>query len=428
MGYNLFNIKEVSGAFNKKLDDFRASLGDAISKGTNIPFADSDVSYVLKLQNDRLRRKRVDIDYSIYNRDENNRKYIVASDWQDAHYHSSVCFNSCGVKRIVRRDGKTAYRDDRRSVLYGTITDVMNGIHPENDPYSCPNCGSVSTVAGLQNGCSYCGTRFKMDELFPKITSYYFLEDAGMTTREFKGDFFKLYPFVVLGLYILGCIVRSDVYLPWNLVKNVPMLIGTIIGFGLGGLPAAYIVYVYLLFMKAIVKTIAAFGKMGTAGSRRLFESRMKKVSPEFSFEYFTSKALSLIKTSVYSEDESEFMFYDGGALDPKMKDIIDLNYGGALGVKSFVVEGNYVKVVTKAYFDVLYANDSKVFYKSQIFSATFRRRTDIPVNLNFSMTRIACPSCGASFDATKIKNCPYCGNQYDGTSDDWVLVELKYN
>lgn len=428
MGYNLFNIKEVSRAFNKKLDDFRASLGDAISKGTNIPFADSDVSYVLKLQNDRLRRKRVDIDYSIYKRDENNRKYIVASDWQDAHYHSSVCFNSCGVKRIVRRDGKTAYRDDRRSVLYGTITDVMNGIHPENDPYSCPNCGSVSTVAGLQNGCSYCGTRFKMDELFPKITSYYFLEDAGMTTREFKGDFFKLYPFVVLGLYILGCIVRSDVYLPWNLVKNVPMLIGAIIGFGLGGLPAAYIVYVYLLFMKAIVKTIAAFGKMGTAGSRRLFESRMKKVSPEFSFEYFTSKALSLIKTSVYSEDESEFMFYDGGPLDPKMKDIIDLNYGGALGVKSFVVEGNYVKVVTKAYFDVLYANDSKVFYKSQIFSATFRRRTDIPVNLNFSMTRIACPSCGASFDATKIKNCPYCGNQYDGTSDDWVLVELKYN
>lgn len=428
MGYNLFNIKEVSRAFNKKLDDFRASLGDAISKGANIPFADSDVSYVLKLQNDRLRRKRVDIDYSIYKRDENNRKYIVASDWQDAHYHSSVCFNSCGVKRIVRRDGKTAYRDDRRSVLYGTITDVMNGIHPENDPYSCPNCGSVSTVAGLQNGCSYCGTRFKMDELFPKITSYYFLEDAGMTTREFKGDFFKLYPFVVLGLYILGCIVRSDVYLPWNLVKNVPMLIGVIIGLGLGGLPIAYIVYVYLLFMKAIVKTIASFGKMGTAGSRRLFESRMKKVSPEFSFEYFTSKALSLIKTSVYSEDESKFMFYDGGPLDPKMKDIIDLNYGGALGVKSFVVEGNYVKVVTKAYFDVLYANDSKVFYKSQIFSATFRRRTDIPVNLNFSMTRIACPSCGASFDATKIKNCPYCGNQYDGTSDDWVLVELKYN
>ena len=121
-------------------------------------------------------------------------------------------------------------------------------------------------------------------------------------------------------------------------------------------------------------------------------------------------------------------MFYEGGPLDPKMKDIIDLNYGGALGVLSFVDEGNCVKVVTKAYFDVLYANEDKVYYKSQVFSATFRRRTDIPVNFNFSMSRIACPSCGASFDATRIKNCPYCGNKYNMITDDWALVELKYN
>ena len=121
-------------------------------------------------------------------------------------------------------------------------------------------------------------------------------------------------------------------------------------------------------------------------------------------------------------------MFYGGGPLDPKMKDIIDLNYGGALGIKSFVDEGQYATVVTKAYFDVIYATDSKVYSKSEVFSATFRRRTDIPVNFNFSITRIECPSCGGSFDATKIRNCPYCGTPYDGTSDDWVLVELKYN
>lgn len=426
MGYNFFNTKEVSEIFNRKLNEFRGTLGQSISNGVNIPFADSDISYVLKLQNDRIRRKNIELDYNIYPRDENNRKFIAGSDWQDAHYHSTVCFNQCGVKRTVKRGGKVSYRDDRRSVLYGTITDVINGTYPYNDPYSCPNCGSVSTVAGLQNGCSYCGTRFKMDELFPKITSYYFLEDAGMTGKEYLKGLFKVYPFVVIGMYILCCILRGDVYLPWNLIKHVPTLIAMVIGIGLGSFPSAYVLYVYFLFMRLIVKAIASAGKMGTAGSRSKFEYRMKKISPEFSFEYFTSKALSLIKTAIFSQDESELMFYEGGPLDPKMKDIIDLNYGGALGVKSFVDEGNYVTVVTKAYFDVLYANENKVYYKSQIFSATFRRRTDIPVNLNFSMTRIACPSCGASFDATKIKYCPYCGNKYDGTSDDWVLVELK--
>ena len=147
-----------------------------------------------------------------------------------------------------------------------------------------------------------------------------------------------------------------------------------------------------------------------------------------FSYEYFTSKTLSLIKAAVFSEDETELLFYEGKKLDPKMKDIIDMNYGGALGCLSFSEEGNFVTVVTKAYFDVLYADEKGIRAKSQVFSATFKRRTDIPVSLSFSMTRIECPSCGASFDATKNKNCPYCGNQYEITTDDWALTELKYN
>lgn len=426
MGYNFFNTKEVPENSGRKLDEFKASLGSAISKGNNITFADSDVSYILKLQHDRIRRKGLEIDYNIYDREEENNRFIVASDWQDAHYHSTVCFNSSGAKRLVKNGGNVRYKDDKKSVFYGTITDVVTGTHPDDDPYSCPNCGSVSTIAALQNGCSYCGTRFKMDELFPKITSYYFLEDPHMTKKEFLTGFLKFYPFAVIGTYILCCIMKGDVYLPWNLLTNIPKLIGTIFGIGFGSIPIAYVLFAYFLFMRLIVKAISNGGKMGTAGSRSRFETRMKRLSPEFSYEYFTSKVLSLIKTAIFSEDESGLMFYRGGALEPQMKDIIDLNYGGALGCQNFKDEGNFVTVETKAYFDVLYAKENKVYSKAQVFSATLRRRTDIPVNFNFSMTRIACPSCGASFDATKLKNCPYCGNEYDGISDDWVLVDLK--
>ena len=426
MGYNFFNTKEVPENSGRKLDEFKASLGSAISKGNNITFADSDVSYILKLQHDRIRRKGLELDYNIYDREEENNRFIAASDWQDAHYHSTVCFNSSGVKRIVKNGGNVRYKDDKKSVFYGTITDVVTGTHPDDDPYSCPNCGSVSTIAALQNGCSYCGTRFKMDELFPKITSYYFLEDPHMTKKEFLTGFLKFYPFTFIGIYIMCCIMKGEVYLPWNLLTNIPKLIGTIFAIGLGSIPISYVLFAYFLFMRLIVKAISNGGKMGTAGSRSRFETRMKRLSPEFSYEYFTSKVLSLIKTAIFSEDESGLMFYRGDALEPQMKDIIDLNYGGALGCQNFKDEGNFVTVETKAYFDVLYAKENKVYSKAQVFSATLRRRTDIRVNFNFSMTRIACPSCGASFDATKLKNCPYCGNEYDGISDDWVLVDLK--
>ena len=392
MGYNFFNIVEVTKSLNKKLNDFRASLGEAIGRGKNISFIDTDLTYILKLQHDRILKKGLEMDYEIYSRDDDN-KFIAASNWKDGHYESSVCFNASGIKRIVKRNGNKLYSDDRKSVLYGTITDVIQGSHPDNDPICCPNCGAVSTVAGLQNGCTYCGTRFQMDELFPKITSYYFLEDPGMKKEEFLSGYLRVYVVSLIALYILCCIFNWKEFSPVSLFTHIPRLIGVVLGLPLANLFFSYVLYAYFLFMRMIVKAIASTGKMGTAGSRRKFEARMKRVSPEFSYEYFTSKALSLIKTAVFSQNESE----------------------------------DYVTVVTKAYFDVLYASENKVYYKSQVFSATFKRRTDIPVNFNFSMTKIACPSCGASFDATKIRNCPYCGSKYDIIKDDWVLVNLEY-
>ena len=413
MGYNIFNITEVSNSVNKKLHDFRVSLGAAISRGMNITFADNDISYLLKLQHNRIAEKGLEIEYDIYQRDAERKQFISGSNWRDAHYESTVCFNPCGIKRNVKKGGKTRYRDDRKSVLYETITDVITGSHPDNDVFCCPNCGAISTIAGLQNGCEYCGTRFQMDDLFPKVTSYYFLDDPGMTKDEFKKGYLTALAITVIGMLTLCLIFNRS--------------IGYYIGFALLSVPMAYFLYGYFLFMKLIVGAIASAGKMGTAGSRRKFENRMKMISPEFSYEYFTSKALSLIKMAVFAGNEQELMFYEGGDLDPKMKDIIDLNYGGALGFINLKEEKNYVTVLTKAFFDVLYATDEKVYFKRQVFNATFKRRTDIPVNFNFSMTKIACPCCGASFDATKTKNCPYCGNRYGIITDDWALVELKY-
>ena len=327
-----------------------------------------------------------------------------------------------------QKDDKWRYTDNKKTVIYETVTAVVSGAHPDNDPANCPNCGMVSTVAGLANGCSYCGTKFQMDDLFPKVSSYYFLDDVGMSKKEFWLGYLPFYFIALIGMYVLACFLRPEIYLPANLIHNKSFLIGTVIGMPLGSFLGGYILYVYFLFMRMIAKAILSAGKMGTAGSRRSFESRMRKISPEFSYEYFTSKAISLIKTTIYSKNPQDLLFYTGGELDPRMNDIIDLNYGGALGCKSFKDEGNMVRVVTKAYFDVLYAKGERIYSKSQVFAATFQRRTDLPVNLNFSMTRIQCPTCGSSFDATKNKNCPYCENPYEITTDDWALVELKYN
>lgn len=420
MGYNFFNLQPVKETLELKLCEFISSLGGSVSRGEDITFADNDITYTLKLQNDRIKEKGLEMEYEVYKRKEGQQYFIAASNWQDSHYESTVAFRPCGVKRTVKKGGRKVYKDHKKSVIYETVTDVITGSHPDNDLICCPNCGAVETIATLQNGCSYCGTRYKMDDLFPKVTGYYFLDDPGIDKSDFRLAFFIswLLSSIFLFLVSVGALI-------FNPDRSFSGIVFAFIGSPIIGIILGYFNLSIFLLLRLIIRGISTSGKMGTAGSRRKFEAIMKKISPEFSFEYFTSKAISLVKTAIYAKDEQELLFYEGEPLSKDMKDIIDLNYGGALGLERFKEEDGIVTVVTDAFFDVLYAKDNKIKYKHQVFSATFKRRTDIPVNFNFSMTRIQCPTCGASFDATKNKFCPSCGHEYEIISDDWVLTEV---
>ena len=194
--------------------------------------------------------------------------------------------------------------------------------------------------------------------------------------------------------------------------ENIELFLGGIILFPIG-LFAGYFFYSIGLLIRLIaVGSSQSSGKWGTIGSRAKFEQRMRQYSPEFSFEYFTSKAISLIKTVVYAKNEQELLFYKGEQIDPWFKDIIDLNYGGALGVLSVKEENGLVTITTDAFFDVLYDAADKIKFKRARFRAVFQRRNDIPIDMGFSMTKIQCPTCGGSYNAVQNKFSQY--NQTD--------------
>lgn len=417
MGYNFFKITELKDSFRIKLNTFVATLGSAIAEGKKISFADNDISYVLQLQNERLKNKGITMEYEVYDRDD-KRNATIGSEWKDAHYESFVCNEQIGLKRKISKAGSKLYSDNKKNILYTTITDVTTGIHPDDETCCCPNCGSVSTIEQLQGGCPYCGTMYKMDDLFPKVTGYYFLNDVAVAGNEGKKG---------IGISILiSFIIIFLIMVIASIANHNSLSIGTIIGLIFVSLIAGYFFYaIFMAIRLIVVGSSQSAGKYGTIGSRKKFEQRMKMITPEFSFEYFTSKAISLIKTAIYSENAQELMFYRGGALNPEFKDVIDLNYGGALGLANVTEENRIVTVATDAFFDVLYERDSKVIFKRERLRAVFQRRTDIPINLQFSMTKIQCPTCGGSFNAIRNRKCPYCGNDYDIISQDWVLVEL---
>lgn len=163
-----------------------------------------------------------------------------------------------------------------------------------------------------------------------------------------------------------------------------------------------------------------------TLGSRKNFDNQMKQYSPEFSFEYFTSKVISLLKTIMFSDNLQDLPIYVGnqnGAFSPN---VVDLSYSGALGLENFFVDKGYVYVETLAFLEVWYEENGKIKMKREKYVLDLCKNIMKPIDFNFSIKKIHCNHCDGSFDATKDKYCPYCGTQYSVQDDDWVVLNIK--
>ena len=49
-----------------------------------------------------------------------------------------------------------------------------------------------------------------------------------------------------------------------------------------------------------------------------------------------------------------------------------------------------------------------------------------IPQDPGYSIHQVSCESCGASFDAMKIRHCPYCKREYDMRDHAWTVMKIR--
>lgn len=413
----------LSGKSKARYNEFAEFLGPAISKGRILPSADNDINYTISLQHQRIIKKGLDVEYILEPSKNASQEILDVFNRSDAHYDNKVSCREYYLNRSVTKDGQTIYKDRHCYNLYETCSDLRVGENPQDLDHSCPNCGAVSRLSELQHGCPHCGTSYMMDDLYPKVTGYYLLDwpDSESMMKNWKRS-------VVIGMIAMTILMFVCVPII-RAIKNIPLDIGTLILIPVeGAFIGAVIGGLYFPLFWGIGHLIRAIGLSATTStfdSRRKFERKMKHISPEFSCDFFMGKAVSLIRAAVFSEDEKDLLFYTGPELDPYIKDIIDLNYGGAFSLEKLAEKEGFVDVTLRFFMHVLYLSDGKVSLKKQLFRAGFRRRTDIPINYGFSMTRIECPSCGASFNAILNKHCLHCGREYEVITDDWVMTQL---
>lgn len=400
---------------------FVAQLQDFAKSGQVPNSASQDMKYCMELQRERLRDRNIEMEHIMTPRGHFAKGPGYTKGWSDAVYESRMDYRTCSNVKKYYRDGKLLHSHKMNALLYETITDVRYGADVAKELYTCPSCGAISTMENIADGCSSCGAHFKMTDIYPKVTNYYYVEDAGETPNELKVSLGK-------SVYI-SIAIFTLIFFVYFMIRGFDggaffALFTSLIAGGVFGFVVGYVIWTF----SKLAQILGGAGKSvklsaGTIGSEKNYVACMQQYSPEFSYEYFKDKVVSLLKMIVYSKDAGKLPNYAGVPLGNVFYDIVDMDYTGAVGLRNFDVINGYVQVVADVYVDVL--RDCKTaFNKSErVFTVTLSKNITKPVNMYFSISQIACKSCGAGFDATKVSDCPYCGNRYDVSEDDWIVT-----
>lgn len=409
--------KQLSTDDISLLNNFWKNLENWSQTGEVPPEGDRDIKAMLAAQDKRLKQHKLELDLDFENQ----------PDSQISSFEFSPNINRyliSGKKRLgLRYKGKKRYQENYESAMSALIisADEEDG-NLSDKPYTCPNCGSVTTIGMLeQAACPYCDSHFKMGDLYPKVTLFY-----SSKIQDFS------YPFLMGIFALLGAIAGPYIYnfinpsiVQTNIIENVARIALSAVLGALGG------VLISLLFIAlgAIILLIF-YSPFISKYFRQKREAKafLSNYDSAFSLEYFESKIFSLVNEVLFHENPKEHIQFQASELNPKYKNIVHMDLYKQVTVLDAKEQGDYLVVDAECLVIALIARGKSKRIKKQHLKINMQiiHRKNQKINPEFSIRLVQCPNCGGSYNAYETNVCSYCNSNFDPAFEDWVITNFE--
>lgn len=385
-------------------------------EGGSIPEScDGDTAYFLKLQRARLERKGLKMRHRVtpvkgdsFGTGSVRRKspwYTVNMDYENISRR--IAFeNAQGV----------IYDRTAEEVMYEMIVHSPNESELAHMDMTCPNCGAVSPVALLTEGCRYCGTRFRITDLFPRVTNLFFLRSNSIHKNKtvMRNTFLTIMSALFLITFLIT-FFSKEYSLPYVLLNSY--LVALIAG-GFGGLIVTDLILLLTLFQTDGRKHIP----LKALSSKRKLTRAFSRYDRNFSYEKFEGQIISLVRMAVFSDDRANLASFCGGPLHPYFDNIVEMTYISALLIKRLYVQNNILHVTLRTWWINYSEHNGRIYKSGDCIDVSLCRSIAEREAPGFSITSVSCTGCGGSFDAVRQRVCPYCHTEYHMENKGWVI------
>ena len=384
--------------------------------GITPDIAGADLSYALKLQYARWKAKGLESTIEIvpYGK---AKPYMPTkgSSWNDEKYSHERRVDVGKKTQKYFKDGACIHTRERVVTIYAIVTNTTaeNSV-VENDFYCCPSCGASSRIRELMTGCPYCQTKFRMPDLFPKVTNFYLYEQDSAQP--------KLFPIAA----IIGTIVAVLYVVVFGIIKHG--------GFGFWIILSAILLGAFVGYMGTnlfclgymIYKAAQGIGEIrGSKKAERKIEKRIKAIDRTFSYKLFEGQLISFLKMTLFTDDVKNLACFEGTHVPDKYRDLMDMDYQGAVRLNDIETTEDVVKLNMSVLLLNTYFVNNKIKVKREKIMLQVAKKVSAPNDAGFSIKKVECRNCGGSFDGSHQRICPFCHNVYDMKDESWVITKI---
>lgn len=268
-------------------------------------------------------------------------------------YESRMVWREASQNLVYRKGDKVLRRIRRPVTLYAN---VLNREGYEDTVCTCPNCGHTMMTSQAREGCPYCRTFFETDDVYPCVKSYYtvpgIVERANLIPQ-LKKEVIIAASVCALTGFLLYWFTNSDMETVFRILMSLFMAAFT----GGAGAFVWYMIRSFLLLGRVFREAGRAMPMMKALNSRKKMETFMQEYEPDFSFEHFEGRVLSLLQTIAFADDRGNLSVYTGSDDLSCFDTLADMQYRGALQLKKYEVRDGSFHVLVRAFLTDTYAS-----------------------------------------------------------------------
>ena len=392
-------------------------------QGGNVPeCCDGDTAYYLKLQRDRLKKKGIQMRDDILPVKGTGFGMATLSR-KTAWYTTDMSYENIHRKMAFVSVQGTLYEREVDQVMYEIIAHTPNDAQTEKITLTCPNCGSLSPVGTLEEGCRYCGSRFKITDLFPRVVNLYFLKSKSIANTKMILQKTIVATMTVSFLFLTICGI-----LDMKVLSDIPVLLAATF-FGtlfLGGFLGYILGAVLLVLVQFDTDGQKSISPIKWARTKSKITSTLRKYDPVFSYDKFEGQLVSLIRMATFADRPEELACYRGEKREPHFDDILEMTYTNGTILRKITRDGNKLILSLRTYWVNYCESNGTVNKTGDCIDVVVSRDITKQENPGFSITSVQCENCGGSFDAVRQRCCPYCGNEYHMENEGWIIEDMK--